>query len=101
MSRESRTKAHRELLNQLGAIENINKVIEEMSELTQQLNDYKIYLMSGKEPKNFKQIFDERSDVGNSMEKLDVFFGFNEEGVESRMNDKMQRTLNRLHLSKK
>ncbi len=100
MNKTERAKIHQELFNKKGEISNINKVIQELNELAEELRDYKTAYINGTQPVNFSNILEERCDVENCLEKLDVFFRWKEEGIEERKNNKMQVAANRLHMGK-
>ena len=81
---------HRKTIEKYGAIDMIDKCIQEMGELSRALT----YNIMG--IKNEAKIIEERVDVEKMLNKLDVIFGFKEEDKRLISNTKMRRTLDRL-----
>jgi len=81
---------HRKTIERYGAVEMINKCIQEMQELAENLRDNK----HGAD--NIAQVLEERVDVEKMLNKLDVIFGFKDADKKLISNAKMRRTLDRL-----
>jgi len=81
---------HRMTIEKYGAIEMINKCIQEMQELAENLRDNKNGI------DNLAGVLEERVDVEKMLNKIDVIFGFTEEDKQLISNAKMRRTLDRL-----
>ena len=78
---------HLKTIEVFGETAMINKLLEEMSELTRELNDYKYGLT-----KDVTKILGERVDVGKMLDKLDLIFSFEEKDKKEVGLIKMRRT---------
>ena len=82
---------HQMTIEKYGAVEMINKCIQEMQELAECLRDNK----HGEN--NLASVLEERVDVEKMLNKLDVIFGFKDADKKLISNAKMRRTLDRLY----
>ncbi len=94
---------HRETIKALGITDNVLKIIQEQSELTELLRSFLTINMLDGEMVNhdeLKKLFDnikeERCDVANCLDKIDEIFHFQDCEIEDLKRAKMVRTLDRL-----
>lgn len=81
---------HIKTIEKYGRLDNINKAIQELNELIEELRDKK----NGE--KNSHKIQEEIADVRNMCDKLEIIFNLNPKETKEIQLNKMVRTLQRL-----
>ena len=82
--------AHKETIEKYGKVAMVNKSIQEINELIEELRDYK------SSHDNKHEIIEEIADCYNMLDKLVILFDFNSKEVVEIKNNKMIRTIARL-----
>jgi NTP pyrophosphatase (non-canonical NTP hydrolase) len=83
---------HIKTIQNYGITDNINKAIQELNELIEELRDYKNNV-----GRNVNNIKEEIADVRNMLDKMILICKIDPSEVKSIQKDKMKRTLERLN----
>ena len=91
---------HKQMSIKLGTLKNVDKAIQELEELQENLRDWKILYLSGNEnSSDMKHILDniqeERIDVSVMMQRLDCIFNFTKQDNKNIAVSKINRTIER------
>ena len=87
---------YKRVIKHNGVEAQLNKTIEELTELHFEVEQYKADLSDMGKALSDNMIY-ELSDVQNMINQLKIIFAFTDEEVEKVMMEKMQRTLERIH----
>ena len=91
---------HKQMIDELGVLKNVDKTIQELQELQEKLRDWKsLYfadnLVSNDLKECMKEIKEERVDVEVMLERLDTIFNFTEDEKQFIKTRKINRTIKR------